>query len=523
VLLAWLLAAAPALGHASLVSTEPKDGAVLAAAPSQLALNFNEPVQPIVLRLIDPTGGSVALTRYTIDGNRLVVTPGRVLGQGTHALSWRVFSADGHPVGGSLVFAIGSPSPTRSPILAGDTDRQVRAAIWLARVCLFLALFIGVGGAFFAASIGVALPAATRTALVAFIVLGQVAAVMSIGLQGLDILLAPLSRLIDPQTWRAGYATSYGTTATIAFVALLAAYASVWWHARRIRMLLAVAALAGLGAAFVSSGHVSTAAPVALSRTVLFVHVVCIAFWIGALAPLLTLMRSDRARECDQALERFSRVIPFPLAALVVTGGVLAVIQLDHVDALWLTNYGWVLGLKLLVLLGLFMLAAVNRFVLTPAWRRKSQDARPRFVRTLRAELALIVLIFAIVALWRFTPPPRSLIAAREEPVFTHIHTQKAMADITIARSRAGLSRISIVLQTGDFRPLSAKEVTLLLANPAAGIEPISRPATPSPDKDAWHVNDLMLPASGAWAINLEVLIDDFERIELVGEFDLRR
>jgi copper transport protein len=102
-------------------------------------------------------------------------------------------------------------------------------------------------------------------------------------------------------------------------------------------------------------------------------------------------------------------------------------------------------------------------------------------VRTLRAELALIVLIFAIVALWRFPPPPRSLIAAREEPVFTHIHTEKAMADITIARSRAGLSRISIVLQTGDFRPLLAKEVTLLLANPAAGIEPISRPATPSP------------------------------------------
>ena len=30
--------------------------------------------------------------------------------RGTHVLSWRVISADGHPVGGSVMFSVGAPS-----------------------------------------------------------------------------------------------------------------------------------------------------------------------------------------------------------------------------------------------------------------------------------------------------------------------------------------------------------------------------------------------------------------------------
>jgi copper transport protein len=398
----------------------------------------------------------------------------------------------------------------------------VQAAIWLARTSLYLALFIGIGGIFFAVSVGIAdaLPAAAKTTLAAFLFLGLVAAALSIGLQGLDILLKPMSGLVDPQTWRAGYATTYGTAATVAFTALLAAYAAIRLRDRRWRTLLSAAALVGLGVAFMSSGHVSTAEPRAVSRTALFVHVACIAFWIGALVPLLSLMRSGEAGARDRVLKRFSRIIPVPLAALVASGAALAVIQLDRVDALWSTSYGWVLALKLALLLGLFGLAAVNRYVLTPAWHRASDNARPRFVRTLTAELAFAFLIFATVALWRFTPPPRSLAAARAEPVFLHIHAEKAMADITIAPSR---TKLSVVLQTGDFRPLPAKEVTVSVANPAAGIEPITRPAAPSPARDVWRVDDLTLPAAGVWSVTVEVLVSDFERIVLAGEFEIKR
>jgi copper transport protein len=254
----------------------------------------------------------------------------------------------------------------------------------------------------------------------------------------------------------------------------------------------------------------------------LFVHVVSIAFWIGALPPLLSLMIS-KSRDCNQALERFSRFIPLPLAALVASGVVLAVFQVGQVNALWLTNYGRILSLKLAIVLGLFGLAAFNRLVLTPAWRREAPRARARFTSTVTAELILATLTFATVALWRFTPPPRTLAAASDQPVFTHIHTEKAMADVTVARSQSGLSRISIVLQTGNFQPLPAKEVTFAVSNPSAGIEPISRSATASADRGTWRIEDFMIPAQGYWNVNIEVLISDFEKLELAGEIEIRR
>jgi copper transport protein len=523
-LVAFLLAAAPAFGHAILLSSDPKDGAVIAAAPSEITLTFNEPVQPIVLRLIAPTGTQAPLTAFKIEGNRLIIVSPQAIGDGTHALSWRVISADGHPIGGSVVFAIGTPSAPRAFLADGGADRQVRAAIWLTRAALLVGLFIGIGGSLFHVSVGTetAMQPAARATIVAAIVTGAVAVPLSIGLQGLDVLLRPLPGLLDATTWRAGYFTSYGTAATIAAIALLSAYCSLHLRNRPIRIVLVGIAVIALGAMFIATGHVTTAEPRAVSRFALLVHVVCIAFWVGALAQLLILMQKET---CDvgRAVKRFSRIIPLPVAALIASGAIVAVFQLDRVDALWRTDYGNVLTIKLAILLAVFGIAAVNRFVLTPALLGGSDQARRQFSGTLIAELALVLMVLAIVALWRFTPPPRSLAAAESAPAYAHIHTAKAMADVTIASGPAGASRILVVLQTGAFQPLQAREVMIVLANPAAGIEPISRPARRSADGETWRVDDLMLPAAGTWTINVEVLIGDFERLDLTGEIAIRR
>jgi copper transport protein len=78
-----------------------------------------------------------------------------------------------------------------------------------------------------------------------------------------------------------------------------------------------------------------------------------------------------------------------------------------------------------------------------------------------------------------------------------------------------------VVLQTPDFRPLAAKELTLILTHSGARIEPISRNAARS--GDAWRVDDLMLPVSGTWSVEVDVLVSDFERLQLQGEIELTR
>ena len=69
--------------------------------------------------------------------------------RGTHVLSWRVISADGHPVGGALMFSIGAPSAQPAADADSRADRGVRTALWAIKVVLYVGLFVGIGGAFF--------------------------------------------------------------------------------------------------------------------------------------------------------------------------------------------------------------------------------------------------------------------------------------------------------------------------------------------------------------------------------------
>src|SRR5205085_2184315 len=115
------------------------------------------------------------------------------------------------------------------------------------------------------------------------------------------------------------------------------------YAARSVRTarVTAVLALLGTGLALSLSGHATTAEPHVLTRPSVFLHVVCVAIWVGSLVPLFKAVRGSLRG--DRALARFSRVIPYPLAALVVTGLALAYVQLDRLDALWTTDYGSVL------------------------------------------------------------------------------------------------------------------------------------------------------------------------------------
>src|SRR4051812_13207750 len=94
--------------HAALVASDPPDGAVLPQAPKELKLQFEEPVSPLVLRLIEPRGQADDLKTFEVREDTVVIRPPAHLELGTHVLSWRVISSDGHPVGGSVVFSIGA-------------------------------------------------------------------------------------------------------------------------------------------------------------------------------------------------------------------------------------------------------------------------------------------------------------------------------------------------------------------------------------------------------------------------------
>jgi copper transport protein len=512
VLLLALTQAPAALAHASLIQAEPPDGALLAQPPQRLRLTFNEPVSPLVIRLIGP-GGEVISPVVAADNAAVTLTP-PPLGRGSYVLSWRVISADGHPVGGSLLFSVGVPStqPAAAALPAGDG--LVWAALWAAKVVIYLGLFVGIGGAFFRAWI--ADNDAPALTLVVIIAAGLFATFISVGLQGLDALDLSLRAIIQGAPWQAAMRTSYGFTAIAAAGALAAGLLALISNARWLARGLSLLALLGVGLALSLSGHATTAEPRLLTRPSVFLHGVCVALWIGALLPLLGTVRAGGR---DRALAQFSRLISYPLAVLLLTGIALSVVQLDRVDALWTTRYGIVLSCKLAAVLALLALAAANRYALAPRFEANGAAAGRPLATSIAAELAIAVAILALVACWRFTPPPRALALAGPH-ASVHFHGERAMAQIEVAAVRARGAQVSVLVLDGELRPLAVKEVMLVFSNPDAGIEPVRRAAVREDDA-RWRLDDLPIQLAGRWRLRVELLISDFEKVVLEDDIEL--
>jgi copper transport protein len=520
VLLVALIQATGVFAHASLIHAEPADGAVIAEPPRLLKLTFNEAVEPTLIRLVGPNGERID-PPFATQNAVVTITP-PMLPKGTHTLTWRVVSADGHPVGGALMFSVGTPSAQALARGAEAGDAGVAVALWGAKIAIYVGLFIGIGGAFVRAWLT---PWGVRQrrdlaqhAIAAALAAGLVATMASVGLQGLDALALPLTALSRARAWQTGLATSYGTTAVAAFAALVLAVVAQGARSAWLPRLFSVLALLGAGLALSLSGHAAVAEPEAITRSAVFVHTVAVAFWIGAFLPLLAALGDgDRGRE---VLARFTRLIPSGIAVLLLAGVLLAFVQLDRLDALWTTSYGVVLSVKLAAVVVLLGLGAANRFVLVPRFEKRGAAASWPLATSIRFEVALAVVVLGLVAGWRFTPPPRALVSG--EHVFIHFHGDHAMTQIEMEPVRARGVDVDVEVLDLESNPLAIKELSLVLSQPKAGIGPLRRTAT-SEGGAMWRVADLRIPVAGLWRLRVELLINDFEKETIEDQVELPR
>lgn len=504
-----------ALAHAGLIAADPVDGAVLPSAPAKMTLTFTEPVTPLVFTLVNSGGDRQDLAPPTASNDVVVVALPTGLEAGTHLLSWRVVSADGHPVAGTLAFSIGAPGIR--PKLDVSADPLRITLIWAVRAVIYVALFVSVGGAVFGLLVAPLPPLLSRR-------LGQLSlaalplTLLALGLQGLDALNMGFARLVTPDPWRAALGTSYASTAAALLLAFSAtALACRVGGARRRGLVILAWGAASL--APMLSGHAGTAPPVWLSRPAVVLHIASLVFWLGALWPLAHLMRRPNEAASQAALRRFSRLIPVPLLVLVVSGLGLGVLQMGPPDPSWSSPYAALFAGKLFVVVLLLGVAFWNRARLTVPALGGEAAAAGALRRSIRVELLLVGLILLLVAGWRFTPPPRVLAEVAAQPAHVHIHTADAMADVTLTPGHAGPAVLALYLMDGAMAPLTPRAVTVQFSNTALGVERLSRPAQLEAD-GYWRV-PVTLPAGGAWTIGIALRIDDFTEVRLEGDLEL--
>ncbi|MCL6516374.1 copper resistance protein CopC, partial [Alicyclobacillus sp.] len=109
----WIwLCPMPAFAHAYVVRSDPIAGASLTAPPARIQIWFDEPVDAgkDALVVTDERGRRVDAGDARVDPKdplHLSVSLQPNLGEGLYSAHWRVVSADGHPVAGTLPFSVG--------------------------------------------------------------------------------------------------------------------------------------------------------------------------------------------------------------------------------------------------------------------------------------------------------------------------------------------------------------------------------------------------------------------------------
>jgi len=146
-----LLVGPPASAHAMLEGSTPAADAVLTTPPASVDLVFNEAISllPDSVRVFGPDGAQVdsgAVVHAHGDPATASVGVRPDLPDGTYLVSYRVVSADSHPIEGAYTFVIGHAS--RAPALAPPVDgsRSVDVALGLARWLTYAGAALGLGG-----------------------------------------------------------------------------------------------------------------------------------------------------------------------------------------------------------------------------------------------------------------------------------------------------------------------------------------------------------------------------------------
>jgi putative copper export protein len=130
----------------------------------------------------------------------------------------------------------------------------------------------------------------------------------------------------------------------------------------------------------------------------LCLHLLCGAFWLGALPPLWIIAAGTNESQIAAAAARFGKLALRIVALLVAAGASLLLILIGSAAQFWASDYGRLMAIKVLGVAALLSLAAWNKLILTPRLLRGDARALIEFRRTLLAEMGAGALILLITA-----------------------------------------------------------------------------------------------------------------------------
>jgi copper transport protein len=538
VLVTALAVVPTASAHAILLSTTPANDSVVQAAPKSVALRFNEQVESAFgsVRIYDPQAKRVDNGRITRpDGKTVESGIGSPLADGTYTVTWRVVSADSHPVSGAFIFHVGHPSANAggvaTQVLESGTPRSVEVLFTIARFFDFALLLLVIGGAVALAypleSAGVTLRSRLLVVLGVWAGLLAVVALAGIFLQGAKAGGFGLSEAVTWTSFRSVLETRFGKVwlvqaglaAAVGLLALLAARRP----GGRAATLLVAPALA-LAATPSLSGHASVKGGLTLLADI--AHVAAGAVWTGGLAFVVIALLAAGAERwplAARAVPPFSRLAVVSVAVLLVAGTFNAYEEVGAWRGLWDTTYGLLLLAKIALVLPVLALGVYNNRYAVPRLRAAvaSVAEQRRFLRMAGAELAIVVAIVAVTSVLVTEPPARASVAPRG-PYATTASLGNLEANVVVDPAKTGLNVIHLYLTDRSGRTADVAELELSASLPSEHVEPLRFTAHRlAPGHYAVH--GAQLPLAGDWQLRIEARRGEFEALTTTVSIPIRK
>ncbi len=154
-------------------------------------------------------------------------------------------------------------------------------------------------------------------------------------------------------------------------------------------------------------GHIHALVPSTAPSLLLCLHLLCAAFWLGALPPLLIVATGAHQPQIAAAAARFGKFALRVVALLIAAGASLLLVLIGSAAQFWASDYGRMMAVKLLAVAALLSLAAWNKLALTPRLLQGDARAMVKFRRSLVAEMSVGALILLTTAAFTtLTGPP---------------------------------------------------------------------------------------------------------------------
>lgn len=195
-----------------------------------------------------------------------------------------------------------------------------------------------------------------------------------------------------------------GLSAAIVLCLVLVGMAFVQPRSPKVRAYVAGALLVSLACVGHASAVGGTAGAVRIA--VMAIHLLFAGAWLGGLLPLVLALRTPGA-ETERTLRAFGQMAIGAVAALATTGLIIAAAVVSLAGGPPGKTYLVTFGVKLALVLGLGVVASINRWGLTPLAARDPVKARRMLWWTLGVEQSLALALLAAVAQLGLLDPGR--------------------------------------------------------------------------------------------------------------------